>query len=164
MNDATGGSGDFRQRCSVCGELWAPTETHYCPGYLHRNFVSQQVGWGKQEVTFGDIRNAPCVEGAPGVAEPPRQSILTEAATIVDGDREETYGHPAKNFEQTAKLWAPILGHPVSLQQVALMMVMLKVARQLHKPKRDHLVDICGYTRCIEKMQDAGADLIAEVQ
>jgi len=91
------------------------------------------------------------------------ETILTEASRIVDGDREQTYGHPSKNFEATARLWGVILGFPVSLEQVALMMVALKLARELHQPKRDNLVDMCGYLRCIEKMMDAGSNVRAPV-
>lgn len=86
-------------------------------------------------------------------------TILEEASRIVDGDREKTYGHPSKNFAATARLWATILGHEVTLKEVALMMVALKLARELHRPGRDNLVDMCGYLRCIEKMTDAGTDV-----
>lgn len=87
------------------------------------------------------------------------ETVLEESARIVDGDREETYGHPALNFERTAVLWSVILGHPVTVRQVALMMVGLKLAREVHQPKRDNLVDACGYLRCIEKASDHGYDV-----
>ena len=87
----------------------------------------------------------------------PTQTILVEASLAVD-DREENYGHPAQNFEATALLWSVVLGCTVSVRQVALCMVALKVARELHSPKRDNLIDACGYLRCIEKVQDIGYD------
>lgn len=86
-------------------------------------------------------------------------TILEEASSIVDGDREKTYGHPALNFERTAVLWSVVFGHPVTLEQVALCMVCLKIAREVHEPGRDNLVDAVGYFRCIEKMLDAGRDV-----
>lgn len=86
-------------------------------------------------------------------------TILEEAALVVDGDREKTYGHPSVNFERTAVGWSVILGHPVTLEQVALMMVWLKIAREVHEPKRDNLVDAAGYLRCVEKMQAAGCNV-----
>jgi len=90
-------------------------------------------------------------------------SILEEASKIVDGDREQTYGHPALNFERTAVLWSVVFGHEVTLEQVALAMICLKIAREVHVPTRDNLVDLVGYARCIEKMSDVGRDVNAEV-
>jgi hypothetical protein len=92
-----------------------------------------------------------------------KETILIEASRIVDGDREQTYGHPAKNFENTALIWSGILGIPVSVNQVALCMVGLKLARQAHEDKRDNLVDGAGYLRCIEKAQDAGYPIMKKM-
>ena len=88
-----------------------------------------------------------------------KETILQEAMRIVDGDREQTYGHPAKNFENTAVLASVVFQRPVSPKGVALFMVCLKLAREVHQHKRDNLVDACGYLRCIEKMEDAGTDI-----
>lgn len=90
-------------------------------------------------------------------------TVIEEAALVVDGDRERVYGRPALNFERTAVLWSVVLGHPVTLEQVALCMVCLKIAREVHEPKRDNLVDAIGYLRCIEKMIETGEDVRAEV-
>jgi hypothetical protein len=83
-------------------------------------------------------------------------TILEDAGVIVDGDREKTYGHPSLNFARTAVLWSVVFGHKVTLEQVALAMICLKLAREVHEPTRDNLVDLVGYARCIEKMNDAG--------
>jgi hypothetical protein len=86
-------------------------------------------------------------------------TILEEATKIVDGPREDNYGHPALNFERTRLIWMGILhskltpGSEITCEEVALMMVGLKLAREVHKPTRDNLVDGCGYLRCIEKIQ-----------
>jgi hypothetical protein len=32
-------------------------------------------------------------------------TVLKEAHTIIYGDREKTYGHPAKNLKTIAKMW-----------------------------------------------------------
>ncbi len=87
------------------------------------------------------------------------ETVIQEAGRIVDGDREQTYGHPALNFERTAVLASVVFGHPVTVKQVALFMVCLKIAREVHQHKRDNLVDGIGYFRCIEKMETAGTDL-----
>lgn len=72
-------------------------------------------------------------------------TIATEAITIVTGTRREAYGHPSQNFQDIADLWSVILGTDVTAHQVALCMVQVKIARELHAPKRDNLVDAVGY-------------------
>lgn len=85
-------------------------------------------------------------------------SILDEAAKIAGVDRSEAYGHPLDNHRRIAALWQAYLDarKPGALtpQDVARMMILLKVARDIHAPKRDNLVDIAGYARCLEMMED----------
>jgi len=79
------------------------------------------------------------------MTKPIDNSIAQEAMDIVSGARQQTYGHPSKNFLDTARLWSVVLGVEVTAQQVALCMVAVKVAREIHTPKRDNLVDAIGY-------------------
>jgi hypothetical protein len=72
-------------------------------------------------------------------------SIANEAIGLVTGERQASYGHPSRNFQDIADLWSPILGIGVSAEQVALCMVQVKIAREIHNPKRDNLVDAVGY-------------------
>ena len=83
-------------------------------------------------------------------------NILQEADKITSqaGDRPSDYGHPRDNLQLTADLWAPILGVPVSADQVALCMIQLKIARQCHKHGRDNLTDIAGWARTIERLSE----------
>ena len=73
--------------------------------------------------------------------------ILEEAARIIGGARQEEYGKPEDSFQKIADYWGTYLDHPISSQDVALMMVMLKVARvpEGQKASRDTMVDIAGY-------------------
>lgn len=88
------------------------------------------------------------------------ETIFDEAKKIIYGDREQTYGHPSKNFDATAALWTAHLkakyGNELVLdaEDVAWMMVQLKQARNMHQYKRDNLVDAAGYIGCIQKMED----------
>jgi Domain of unknown function (DUF6378) len=90
------------------------------------------------------------------------ETVLEEAQRIIYGDREKTYGHPAKNFENTAGFWQAWFvakygsTPPIDVEDVAMMMVLLKLARQAHGHKRDNLVDLCGYAACIQKVLDYG--------
>ena len=92
--------------------------------------------------------------------QPPRQTILQEAHTIIYGDREETYGTPSVNLERIARLWrAHLIGRygnsvNVTEEDVCWMMMQVKQARQMNKPKRDNLVDAAGYIALIERIQE----------
>lgn len=81
---------------------------------------------------------------------PPRVEALREAAKIISGDRNKQYGSPEDNFERTAKIWSVILGIEISNEDVAMMMVGLKVARYASKSgfQPDTWVDIAGYAGC----------------
>lgn len=81
-----------------------------------------------------------------------KDSVCLEAAGIVAGARNESYGHPADDFRLVGRLWAAALGRPSAIEPetVGLMMVLLKVARELRKPKRDNRVDIAGYAETLE--------------
>ncbi len=80
-------------------------------------------------------------------------TILQEAESLIYGDRQAAYGSATDNFNRTAAGWAAILNIPISAEQVGLMMVWLKIARQVNKPQRDNLVDAAGYLGCVEKVE-----------
>lgn len=79
-------------------------------------------------------------------------SILTEAEQIINGPRRDAYGPVEESFERIALTWSGILGHPITAQQVALMMIGLKVCREANSHHRDNLVDIVGYTLLKQKL------------
>jgi hypothetical protein len=86
-------------------------------------------------------------------------NVLKEANTIIYGDREKTYGHPAKNLEAIACMWNAYLksvgSRELKAQDVCVMMVLLKGARLANDPShRDSVVDICGYAALIERCSE----------
>lgn len=90
----------------------------------------------------------------------PAPTILDQAAAIVDGDREQTYGDPGRNLRTIAALWTDWLrarGHAgvhLTTDDAACMMTLLKLARLAHDPAhRDSQIDACGYLRLLERTQ-----------
>ena len=78
-----------------------------------------------------------------------RARILREAEKNVCGQREQDYGNPESNLQLIADLWADYLGTSVSAKDVAMMMVLLKVARIKNGGgSGDSFVDIAGYAAC----------------
>lgn len=95
---------------------------------------------------------------------PPKKTILEEAQEIIYGDREKTYGDPARNIQAIADLWSSYMAATtskrnglvhVSKEDVCNMMILMKVARLINTPDhRDSLVDIAGYAALTARCQD----------
>ena len=81
------------------------------------------------------------------------EDIASYAAQLVSEDRNHEYGHPLDNYDRAARIWSVILGCDVSAEQVALCMVGMKIARQVHKPKPDTVVDIIGYALTLHMVE-----------
>lgn len=96
------------------------------------------------------------------------ETICQEADRLVSHDRGNDYGHPLEDFSRTGSLWAPILSgwakmtdgeEPVSPELVGLCMIALKISREINRPKRDNRVDIAGYAKCLEMINEKRASI-----
>jgi len=76
------------------------------------------------------------------------------AIQLVLGDRNAHYGDPADDYAKVAKMWSgllhPILKRDITPQEAILMMVLLKMSREVHVPKADNIIDAHGYLLCYE--------------
>ena len=87
-----------------------------------------------------------------------KMTVLEEAEGLVNGDRRGDYGPPEESFDMIGGFWATYLGVEITRDDVAQMMVLLKLARSRsaiargNRPQRDSIVDASGYLRCIEMM------------
>jgi hypothetical protein len=80
-------------------------------------------------------------------------SILTEAAQII-AERQQDYDSPDKNFQRIADLWSVLLNVKVTAEQVAMCMIAVKLTRLMHAYKRDSVLDIVGYSACLEQIAE----------
>lgn len=85
-----------------------------------------------------------------------RSEILDRAETCVNGDRQNDYGTPERNFETIADLWNAYIGEErFSPKDVAAMLILLKIARIASgKKKDDNWIDIAGYAACGGEIED----------
>lgn len=100
---------------------------------------------------------------AEAVLVPPKETVCQEADRIVSGDRGPQYGHPTINFERTARLWESFFNGDrkssheefvhFTPSQVAVFMILLKIARHEERPKRDHIVDMIGYAKTLAMVE-----------
>lgn len=93
-----------------------------------------------------------------------RKAILDEASSLVNGDRNETYGDPYDDYMKVSKMWnayleglmkrrginvSPALTDLIEPHDAIAMMVLLKTARIANAPgHRDNWVDLAGYAAC----------------
>lgn len=84
-----------------------------------------------------------------------REEVLDKAKEIVTGARQTTYGTPEDSFTTIAGLWGSYLGKDLSPKDVAMLMVLLKVARSKGDAGySDNYVDIAGYAACAGELTD----------
>lgn len=87
--------------------------------------------------------------------------ILEKAKDVTENKRENEYGEGDKCFEHIAHLWHEYLSiksqesegsTKLEKKDVAHMMILMKIARELMGHKEDNYVDIAGYARCASRM------------
>ena len=73
--------------------------------------------------------------------------VLNRASVLVQGQREKDYGDKKENHNNIAKLWSAYLDVPITAHDVAIMMVLLKMARtKLGQVSRDTYIDMSAYS------------------
>jgi hypothetical protein len=89
-----------------------------------------------------------------------RFKILEEATRLTATDRQEKYGTPYNNHRRIANLWSAYMDQEITPEQVAVMMVLMKIARSMQEHHPDNYVDgtayfaIAGELAEIKKRQD----------
>tara|TARA_B100000700_G_C14452395_1_gene582246 strand:+ start:289 stop:555 length:267 start_codon:yes stop_codon:yes gene_type:complete len=81
-----------------------------------------------------------------------RDKYLEQANNLINGQRQEDYGTALENHKRIADLWAVYTGNEFTPVDAAMMMLLVKVARTMERPKDDSFVDICGYAALAGEM------------
>jgi len=82
------------------------------------------------------------------------REFLQEAHGIVYGDRHEEYGDAANNFDDIARMWTDWnRGYIFTKEDVAMMMIMVKIARCHQNWTEDSLKDIVGYCTILHRFK-----------
>ena len=74
-----------------------------------------------------------------------KEEFIYKARDIITTDRNNEYGEAEDSFAVIADMWTAYLQTNVKPEDVAAMMVLMKVARMSHGYKADNWIDIIGY-------------------
>jgi hypothetical protein len=77
-------------------------------------------------------------------------AIAIQAIQAVTGPRADTHGDAQETMQRTAALWSAYIGREVTPTQVAVCMMLVKLARSRHYD-RDHWIDTVGYALIAEE-------------
>jgi hypothetical protein len=81
--------------------------------------------------------------------------ILQTAEKLVSTDRSKTHGDKKVNHQNIASLWSAYLDFNISPKDVAILMVLLKLARtKAGQHNIDDYVDACGYSAIAGELND----------
>jgi hypothetical protein len=95
-------------------------------------------------------------------------TVLDEAAGLVDGDRQAYYGHPLDNYRRVGMMATALFEHKlkdgfrIDELDCVRFLAGMKLIRDANRPKRDNWVDVAGYSRVAE-MVAAQLDLFEAV-
>lgn len=85
-----------------------------------------------------------------------RSQVLRKADEIVSKDRNSSYGEPEDNFARIAEFWntflAPKLKTKLTSGDTAVLMILVKLAREMNAPSLDNKIDIAGYAACLAQI------------
>lgn len=86
--------------------------------------------------------------------------LPSEKAADINRDRMETYGDPRGNYEVFADLISPIVGVKVTPEQAVMVMLQLKIMREVcggfKLGYNDNLEDICGFANVLHVVKERG--------
>lgn len=81
--------------------------------------------------------------------------ILQTAEKLVSGDRDKTHGDKLINHNNIALLWSAYLEFKITPKDVAILMVLLKLARtKAGQHNIDDYVDACGYAAIAGELKE----------
>lgn len=86
--------------------------------------------------------------------------FLEQAIKLVDGQRAIDYGDKTINHENIAKLWNAYLDIDISAHDVAICMLLVKVARLKNMHTDDCYVDMAGYAGIAGEIDKATTEII----
>jgi Domain of unknown function (DUF6378) len=124
-------------------------------GYKHDLEFCGSRSWPEvHSLAYNDHLIVTRVEDASEPAPTVRAAVLDEAKRITATDRNSSYGEPEDNFQRIADFWnvwlQGTLKDDLALTKgdVAALMILVKMAREMNAPTPDNKIDLAGYAAC----------------
>jgi hypothetical protein len=90
-------------------------------------------------------------------------SSIDKAKQLIYGDRNKQYGDAKENFTIVSNFWniylAEKLQAGISPKDVAIMMTLFKIARQMQNEKDDNIIDAIGYLGLTDQLNESEGEL-----
>ena len=87
------------------------------------------------------------------------REILEQTIRIVTGQRQQDYGDKVVNHRNIADLWSSYLNKKISPHDVAICMLLVKVARHKNSKTKDCYVDMAGYAAIAGEINDTDTSI-----
>ena len=87
------------------------------------------------------------------------KEILEQTIRIVTGQRQQDYGDKVVNHQNIADLWSSYLNKKISPHDVAICMLLVKVARLKNRKTKDCYVDMAGYAAIAGEINDTDTSI-----
>jgi len=87
------------------------------------------------------------------------KEILEQTIRIVTGQRQQDYGDKVINHQNIADLWSSYLNKKISPHDVAICMLLVKVARLKNRKTKDCYVDMAGYAAIAGEINDTDTSI-----
>ncbi len=87
------------------------------------------------------------------------KEILEQTIRIVTGQRQQDYGNKVVNHRNIADLWSSYLNKKISPHDVAICMLLVKVARLKNRKTKDCYVDMAGYAAIAGEINDTDTSI-----
>lgn len=82
------------------------------------------------------------------------KSVLLEAESIVNGDRDVQYGDSLKAFTEYSNILETNFGIKLTPSEICKVQMAIKLGRLKYKYKRDSIVDLCGYAEILNRLEN----------
>lgn len=88
-----------------------------------------------------------------------RTEALIKTSELINKNRNTSYGEPENNFKRIAAFWSTYLGRKILPHEVADLMLLVKVARNMESPTNyDNTLDAIGYAALSYELTHAEAE------
>lgn len=85
-----------------------------------------------------------------------KKSILLQAEEITSNSRKvDEYGEPSQSFGKASKIASLITGKNLTPEDCIKVIMAIKLTRESVQHKEDNLVDLVGYTRILNDVEES---------